>query len=269
MDFNCEPVAHRRLCDACRKAGHMARTYTTYMNLPAQISLITVPQEFTQLCNVLLAAEHGDDYLPIDDDRSDRGNDGYLKSEKRLFAVHCFKRIQNQSIDAAVRSKMVGDLGKAIALKNEGIWDIAAWTFLCNYKVSEAIAARLVALGRDAGISVSWRGPDELAAGLGKHKHLLDQFPELHGPRVSAQLDGIQDALASFGDGRRRRNSRRDYAADALTANRPRAATTLDSQATRVGVSVVCRGAGSECATLGAQGARSRVATRSRIAPAP
>jgi hypothetical protein len=168
------------------------------MNLPAQIGLITVPQEFTRLCNALLVAEHGDDYLPIDDDRSDRGNDGYLKSEKRLFAAHCFKRIQNQSIDAAVRSKMVGDLGKAIALKNEGIWDIAAWTFLCNYKISEAIAVRLVALGRDAGISVSWRGPDELAAGLGKHKHLLDQFPELHGSRVSAQLDRIQDVLASL-----------------------------------------------------------------------
>jgi len=175
------------------------------MNLPAQIGLITVPQEFTRLCNAILVAEHGDDYLPIDDDKSDRGNDGYLKSQKRLFAAHCFKRIQNQSIEADIRRKMVGDLGKAIALKKEGIWDIGAWTFLCNYKISEAIATRLTAIGREADIDVSWRGPEELAASLQKHEHLLAQFPELQGSRISTQLDGIQGALASLaaatGDG--------------------------------------------------------------------
>jgi hypothetical protein len=89
------------------------------MSLEAQIQLITVPQEFARLCNAALAAEHGDDFLPIDDDRPDRGNDGYLKSAKRVFAVHCFKRVQNQSLDNAIRRKMVGDLGKAITLKNE------------------------------------------------------------------------------------------------------------------------------------------------------
>jgi hypothetical protein len=168
------------------------------MSLFAQISLITVPQEFTRLCNAILVAEHGDDYLPIDDDRADRGNDGYLKPEKRLFAAHCFKRVQNQGIDADIRSKMVGDLGKAIALKKEGIWNIEAWTFLCNYKISEAIAARLTVIGREADIDVSWRGPEELAAGLQKHEHLLEQFPDLQGTRIGAQLDGIQDALASL-----------------------------------------------------------------------
>jgi hypothetical protein len=35
------------------------------MSLEAQIQLITVPQEFTRLCNAALAAEYGDDYLPI------------------------------------------------------------------------------------------------------------------------------------------------------------------------------------------------------------
>jgi hypothetical protein len=168
------------------------------VNLSAQIGLITVPQEFTRLCNAILTAEHGDDYRPIDDDRADRGNDGYLKSERRLFAAHCFKRVQNQSIDEAILRKMVGDLGKAIALKREGIWDIGAWTFLCNYKIIEAVAARLTAIGREADVEVSWRGPEELAAGLQKHVYLLEQFPELQGTRLGAQLDEIQDALASL-----------------------------------------------------------------------
>jgi hypothetical protein len=39
-----------------------------------------------------MTVEYGDDFLPIDDDRADRGNDGYLKSEKRLFAAHCLQR---------------------------------------------------------------------------------------------------------------------------------------------------------------------------------
>jgi hypothetical protein len=166
------------------------------MNLSAQISLITVPQEFTRLCNAILAAEHGDNYLPIDDDRADRGNDGYLKSEKRLFAAHCFKRAQNQGVDAAIRRKVVGDLGKAITLKKEGLWNIEAWTFISNYKISEAIASRLMVIGREASIDVSWRGPDELAAGLQKHEHLLEQFPDLQSGRIRSQLDGIQDTLA-------------------------------------------------------------------------
>jgi hypothetical protein len=168
------------------------------MNLAAQIGLITVPQEFTRLCNVILTAEHGDEYLPIDDDRSDRGNDGYLKSEKRLFAAHCFKRVQNQSIDADIRGKMVGDLGKAIALKKEGIWDIVAWTFLCNYKISEEIGARLIQLGQDAHIDVSWRGPDELAAGIQKHQAVLDQFPDLQANKISEQLGDIHTSLAAL-----------------------------------------------------------------------
>ena len=94
------------------------------MNLEAQIELITVPQEFTRLCNAVLAAEHGDDFLPIDDDRADHGNDGFLKSAKRVFALHCFKRAQNQGIDILIRRKMLGDLGKAKTLKEQNLWDV-------------------------------------------------------------------------------------------------------------------------------------------------
>jgi hypothetical protein len=75
------------------------------MNLEAQIQLITVPQEFTRLCNAVLEAEHGDDFLLIDDDQADRGNDGYLKSKKRLIAMHCFKRVQNQALEAEIERR--------------------------------------------------------------------------------------------------------------------------------------------------------------------
>ena len=167
------------------------------MNLAAQIELITVPQEFTRLCNAILTAEHGSDFLPIDDDRADRGNDGYLKSEKRMYAVHCFKRIQKQAIDKEVRAKMVGDLGKAAALKSEGIWDVERWTFLSNYPISEGVAAAMMDLGRRYGIDVSWQGPEFLSSKLQAHPEIREQFPFLQVNEVAERLEKLQKAVTN------------------------------------------------------------------------
>lgn len=159
------------------------------MSLTAQIELITNPQEFTRLCNSVLSAEYGMSFLPIDDDRPDRGNDGYLISEKRLFAMHCFKRVQNQRLDREIRTKMMSDLRKAIQLKNEGEWEVEAWTFISNYSIAEAIGNEIQLTGRAAGIETSWRGAAFLADVLQKAKHLRSAFPDL-------QVNEIMDQLA-------------------------------------------------------------------------
>ena len=169
------------------------------MNLQAQIELITNPQDFARLYNAILIAEYGSDYLVIDDDRADRGNDGYLKSEKRLFAGHCFKRVQNQSIDSEIRDKMKEDLQKAISLKKENRWDVEAWTFLTNYPIAETIAAPLVALGRESGIDVSWNGPAYFATFLQKYKNVQEQFPALIVSETAEQLAEIVCMLESLG----------------------------------------------------------------------
>lgn len=168
------------------------------MNLQAQIELMTNPQDFTRLCNAVLQAEHGSDFLPIDDDRADRGNDGYLKSEKRMFAAHCFKRIQNQQLDKEIRSKMLGDLQKAIKLKEEGRWEVDAWTFLSNYPIPEGIAAEVVATGTKAGVDVSWSGPGYFAEVLQRLQSVRELFPNLLGNDVLRQLDTIVDKLNSL-----------------------------------------------------------------------
>lgn len=168
------------------------------MSLASQISLMTVPQEFSRLCNAILRAEHGDDFLPIDDDRADAGNDGYLASERRMFAMHCFKRPQNQGVDQLIRRKMIGDLGKAIALEQAGEWRVGAWTFVSNYPVSERLAAELVRMGREQGISVSWMGPAELAIKLHAHPEVLEQFPGLHASKVSTHLEGLRDSVSKI-----------------------------------------------------------------------
>jgi hypothetical protein len=38
---------------------------------------------------------------------------------------------------------MVGDLGKAVMLKEQELWDIEAWTHLSNYPVPEGSVSRL------------------------------------------------------------------------------------------------------------------------------
>ena len=186
---------------------------------------MTVPQEFTRLCNAVLIAEYGDDFLPIDDDRADRGNDGYLKSERRIFAAHCFKRVQNQSIDTLIRTKMVGDLGKAIALKRAEVWSIDAWTFLSNYPVPEELGAEMTRLGRESQIDVAWRGPDFFALALERHPEVAAEFPGMQVNRMSARLENIEQALSERGE-----NDGADFSvqqtspasdADALIRDRP------------------------------------------------
>lgn len=165
------------------------------MSLGAQIELITVPQEFTRLCNAVLSAEYGDDFLPIDDDQSDRGNDGYRKSTKQVFAVHCFKRVQKQGVAAAIRRKMLGDLGKAKTLKEQGLWEVESWTFVSNYPMPEEIGREAIALGAQAGIDVSWRGPGFLAGALQRHRDVRERFPALQASEIEVQLEGIRGAL--------------------------------------------------------------------------
>lgn len=168
------------------------------MNLQAQINLITAPQEFARLCNAVLASRYGEDYLPVDDDRPDRGNDGYLKSERRMFAMHCFKRAQNQSLDAEIRKKMVGDLRKAVALRDEGRWVIEAWTFVSNYPVTEDVGAEVLAVGVEAGVDVSWLGPDDLADALQRDAPLRAQFPALQVNEVMERVDSLHHEVGKL-----------------------------------------------------------------------
>lgn len=172
------------------------------MNLQAQIELITVPQDFMRLCNAVLIAANKEDFLPIDDDRGDRGNDGYLKSEKRMFAAHCFKRIQNQKLDQEILDKMSGDLKKAVKLRDSGDWEVDHWTFLSNYPIPEHIAARVWKAGHEAGIEVSWRGPEYFASQLQEFQHIREMFPNLLGNDVLGKLDDISGMLESLSPAR-------------------------------------------------------------------
>jgi hypothetical protein len=169
------------------------------MQLQNQIEAINNPQEFTRLYNFVLDMEYGLDYIPIDDDQADAGNDGYLKSEKRIFAGHCFKRIQKQKLHDEILKKMTSDLNKAIELRDEAVWEIEAWTFLSNYPIPEVIAKEIIIIGKKNNIDVSWRGADYFAKSIIKFKDAAEQFPNLIATDIQATLNIILDNLTKPG----------------------------------------------------------------------
>ncbi|HSD56524.1 MAG TPA: hypothetical protein VLA92_05250 [Candidatus Saccharimonadales bacterium] len=165
------------------------------MSLQSQIELMNNPQEFTRLYNAVMTIKYGNDFLPIDDDQQDGGNDGYVKSEKRIYAGHCFKRIQKQGINQAILDKMMDDLDKAIKLKKAKRWPIENWTFLSNYPISEEVGQKVFTKGRDEGIEVSWHGAEYFANALHASNEVRAQFPSLIAPDLQVQLDAILKKL--------------------------------------------------------------------------
>jgi hypothetical protein len=59
------------------------------MSLEEQIAQTVDPTVFTRLCNAVLTMEHGHAYQVIDGTRGDDGNDGWLETERRVFAMYC------------------------------------------------------------------------------------------------------------------------------------------------------------------------------------
>ena len=71
-----------------------------------KISQITSPDQFTKLCKYLFAAEYND-FQTIDDSGGDKGNDGYLESQKTLFQIYCPKK-PSKANDSHYKSKIKG-----------------------------------------------------------------------------------------------------------------------------------------------------------------
>ena len=170
------------------------------MNLAAEINRMTVPQEFSRLCKCLLIAEYGDDFLAIDDDSPDGGNDGYHKYQRKIFAFHCFKRVQNQSINREIFRKMSSDLKKAIDLRKTGL-KVEAWTFISNYPIPQQIAEKIIEQGKNAVIDVSWRDNEYLSLKLREFDFVRKDFPILHDHESDQSIEEILsevDAIKSI-----------------------------------------------------------------------
>lgn len=164
------------------------------MDIKNQISGCNNPQEFTRLCNVLLQAEFGDAYQVIDDDRSDGGNDGYIRSEKKLFARHCFKKIPKRSLDSAILEKAKSDLSKISDLRKKGL-EINKWTFLTNYPISNPVFIKLREFEGEYRLEINHLGSEYLANLVLKYPYLSADFSWIEVYTISRDIKGIYDLL--------------------------------------------------------------------------
>ncbi len=89
------------------------------MSLEDQIAQIVNPQEFTRLCNTIFTVLYGEDYQVIDGTRADGGNDGYVRSEERIIAIHCPIKPERKT-DKDYIEKIRSDLKKAAKLNESG-----------------------------------------------------------------------------------------------------------------------------------------------------
>jgi hypothetical protein len=135
------------------------------------------PLHFQELCQALLTAEY-EDFETVRDYNGDKGNDGYLPSRRRLYAMHC--PMKSDKTPAKYREKIDSDLSKAVALRDEHGYDIKEWFFvtpeplsleLRTYVTAKANAARF-----DKGVNLSDKRLQDL---FYKHTHLHPLFPDL------------------------------------------------------------------------------------------
>lgn len=170
------------------------------MMLETQIKLIDNPQTFTQLFNMLMSAEHAGDFQPINDARADGGNDGYLRSEKRLFARHCFKKTEKQRDDQAILRKMRSDFAKAVKLKASREYEIEHWSFVTNYPISEKVFAQVAKLSAEHGISINFPGPEMICTLATKHQEVLVGFPELEQIFIKQDIKDVSKKIDKLAD---------------------------------------------------------------------
>jgi len=119
-----------------------------------QIAIMINPQEFTRLCNSIFTCGYGDDFQVIDGTRSDEGNDGYVRSEKRILAIYCPIKPEKKT-DSDYLEKIKGDMQKAASLRDTDKFKIERWTFVTPRKLSSNIIAKMEQLGTTHGFVVN------------------------------------------------------------------------------------------------------------------
>jgi len=166
------------------------------MNLEAQITKINNPQTFTNVCNTVFASKYGQNYQIVEGARSDGGNDGYIRSEKAMLAMHCPVKPQNKTDKAFIR-KIQCDFEKALKLKSEGIFEIEKWRFITPDKLSNNVIKVIIAIGKEHKIDTAHLEATYLSEELYKNQHLLQKIPELHLMTIERDLSEIKNHILS------------------------------------------------------------------------
>jgi tetratricopeptide (TPR) repeat protein len=143
-------------------------------------------QEFQDLCQQLLAAEY-DDFQIVDDSSGDKGNDGYVPSKKRLYAIYCPEK--HPPPKEYYRDKINSDLRKAVKLRDELGYEIEEWIFITPAPLPEETFRHLAEKSRSLSFKrgLSW-SEKNLTPLLLKHSYLQSLYPELFAPDIQKEL---------------------------------------------------------------------------------
>lgn len=167
---------------------------------------ITIPDMFQNLVHALLAAEHGLDFQTVDDAAGDGGVDGYLCTNKTLFAIYCPER---RTVGKYLRQKIRSDLKKAKERRDSGEYDIDRWVFVTPMPLTRDISVFLTQEARRhdfRGISMSGLHLEDL---FQRHTHIQSRFIDLSIPnlrddlaRIETKIDAFTETVAASGEKR-------------------------------------------------------------------
>ena len=167
------------------------------MDLENQITIIYNPQDFNRLCDAIFSALWKDNYQQIDDDQTDGGNDGYLHSEKALYAKHCFKKLPKKDQVSEIVKKAKSDIAKAKDLIKKGL-EIEKWVFVTPYKMPNDAWMQIMQEQKTCQFNIRGIGPSHLAGYLLEKKYLISEFPFLQVVDVETKLDILNKNIGSL-----------------------------------------------------------------------
>lgn len=166
------------------------------MDLEEQIRQVNNPQEFVKLCNTIFTLKYNEDFQIIDGSRSDKGNDGYVRSEERLFAIYCPVKPENKR-DQDFISKIQNDLKKAKELHDNGDYSIKRWTFVTPGRLSNNVIVKLIKKAEEYNIDGNHIEATTLANELYSHPGLIQKFPWLHLPKIESDIAEVKELIKS------------------------------------------------------------------------
>lgn len=153
------------------------------------------PLYFQELCQALLTAEY-EDFETVRDYNGDKGNDGYLPSRRRLYAIHC--PVKSDKTPAKFREKINGDLRKAVALRDKHGYDIKEWVFVTpeplSLELRSHVSAQATAAGFESGVNLSDKRLQDL---FYKHAHLHPIFPDLAAVNLREDIHRAAESVVS------------------------------------------------------------------------
>lgn len=164
-----------------------------FMKLIDQLSSIQSPREWEELCDACFLAEFGLNYQTVKS-KKDNGMDGYIISEKRLIAKHCFE--EKPSIhdkDKEIKKKIIQDLDKAIKVKLRR--EVSRWTFVTPYELTEGQLKFLEDEARKRGFIGSSLCAKSIEVILLHHKEIISKFPNLEVVDIKKDIGEVLNRL--------------------------------------------------------------------------